>query len=150
MQTLNTTLPPIAAGVPVSAPACAFAGTGDVPFDCASATWQAAAAPKAEDADPAIWQRPTYLAGGLAVLLLLLGAGLWWWRRRVRRRVERDRDGGSAGGSASGSAGRVGDGSGVEHQEAGRGWSTGRWRGTGRSETGGGRRGWRRGTAWRR
>lgn len=90
MQTLNTTLPATPAGVPVSAPACAFAGTGDIPFDCASATWQAGGTPRIEDADPAIWQRPAYLIGGIAVLVLLLAAGLWWWRRRVRRRVDRD------------------------------------------------------------
>ncbi|RKR90673.1 hypothetical protein BDK92_5052 [Micromonospora pisi] len=97
MMTLNTALPATASGVPVSAPACAFAGTGDIPFDCASATWQAAGA-KIEEADPAIWQRPAYLFGALAVLVLLLVAGLWWWRRRVRKRV--DREGGPGGGPA--------------------------------------------------
>ncbi|MFK3980169.1 hypothetical protein ACI2K4_07260 [Micromonospora sp. NPDC050397] len=100
MQTLNTTLPPTPAGLPVSAPACAFAGTGDIPFDCASATWQAAATPKAEDADPALWQRPAYLIGALAVLVLLVVAGVWWWRRRVRRRLDRDGGAGPAGPAA--------------------------------------------------
>ncbi|MFI6760686.1 hypothetical protein ACIBF5_16290 [Micromonospora sp. NPDC050417] len=99
MMTLNTALP--ATRVPVSAPACAFAGNGDIPFDCASATWQAAGAAKIEDADPAIWQRPAYLFGALAVLVLLLVAGLWWWRRRVRRRLDRE-NGPAPGGSRPG------------------------------------------------
>jgi hypothetical protein len=85
-QTLNTALTQTPAGVPVSAPACAFAGNGDVPYDCATSTWQAGEV----KADP-VWQRPAALIGGLAVLVLVLVAAVWWWGLRVRRRTARTR-----------------------------------------------------------
>ncbi|MEU5905033.1 hypothetical protein ABZ780_11720 [Micromonospora sp. NPDC047467] len=87
--TLGTALAATAPGQALTAPACAFTSDGSRPYDCASATWQAAGTPAAEvtDAQP-LWRQTPVLLAGLAVLLLLLGAALFWvWRRRRGRRV---------------------------------------------------------------
>ncbi|MGK5443962.1 hypothetical protein ACSNN7_19385 [Micromonospora sp. URMC 105] len=85
--TLDTALAATAPGRSVTAPACAFTSDGSRPYDCATATWQAAAAPAAEveEAAPA-WRRPPILAAALAALLVLAFGGAWWWQRARRRR----------------------------------------------------------------
>ncbi|MEV4478845.1 hypothetical protein [Micromonospora coxensis] len=86
--TLDTALAVTAPGRALTAPACAFTGDGNRPYDCATATWQGAGVPAAEveEAAPA-WRRPPILAATLAGLLVLSAAGLWMWRRARRRRV---------------------------------------------------------------
>ncbi|GAB3172303.1 hypothetical protein FHX75_15202 [Micromonospora palomenae] len=85
--TLDTALAATPPGTSVTAPACAFTSDGNRPYDCATATWQAAAAPatRVEEAAPA-WRRPPILAAALAALLVIAGAGLWWGQRTRRRR----------------------------------------------------------------
>ncbi|MEV4659573.1 hypothetical protein [Micromonospora sp. NPDC049301] len=85
--TLGTALTATAPGQPMTAPACAFTSDGSRPYDCATATWQAAAtpAPKVTEAPP--WQRIPVLLAGLAVLLLLCAGVFWVWRRWRGRRV---------------------------------------------------------------
>ncbi|SCG57506.1 hypothetical protein [Micromonospora halophytica] len=87
--TLDTALAVTAPGRAVTAPACAFTGDGNRPYDCATATWQGAGVPAAEveEATPA-WRRPSILAATLVVLLMLSAAGAWAWRRARRRRAE--------------------------------------------------------------
>ncbi|MEO3924640.1 hypothetical protein ABGB07_12395 [Micromonosporaceae bacterium B7E4] len=96
---LSTTLVPPARGVDVTAPACAFVAGGDMPYDCATATWNraraAAAGPGSDDsaqaqaaASPPWWRRGTLLGTALAALVLLAAAGgALWWRRLRRRRA---------------------------------------------------------------
>ncbi|MEU8256097.1 hypothetical protein AB0C06_17765 [Micromonospora inaquosa] len=85
--TLGTALAATAPGQPLTAPTCAFTGDGSRPYDCATATWQAAATPAAEVTEAPTWRRyPVFLAG-LAVLLLIGAAVFWVWRRRRGRRV---------------------------------------------------------------
>ncbi|GAA3726555.1 hypothetical protein GCM10022225_04620 [Plantactinospora mayteni] len=96
---LTTTLVPPAAGVDVTAPACAFVAGGNMPYDCATATWnraRAAAAGSGSDdsaqaqaaASPPWWRRGALLGSALAALLLLAAAGgALSWRRRRRRRA---------------------------------------------------------------
>ncbi|MEV0808552.1 hypothetical protein [Micromonospora sp. NPDC050200] len=85
--TLDTALAATAPGTSVTAPACAYTGDGSRPYDCATATWQAAPVPaaKVEEAAP-VWRRPPILAAALAVLLVLAAGGIWWWQRARRRR----------------------------------------------------------------
>ncbi|MFF5179000.1 hypothetical protein ACFY2Q_13350 [Micromonospora sp. NPDC000316] len=87
--TLGTALTATAPGQKLTAPACAFTSDGSRPFDCASATWQAAGTPAEEvTAAQPVWRQTPVLLAGLAVLLVLLGAALFWvWRRRRGRRV---------------------------------------------------------------
>ncbi|MEU4550493.1 hypothetical protein [Micromonospora violae] len=85
--TLGTALAATAPGRPMSAPACAFTSDGSRPYDCATATWQAAAAPPAEVTEAPAWRRYPVLLAGLAVLLLISAALVWVWRRRRGRRV---------------------------------------------------------------
>ncbi|MGC4805292.1 hypothetical protein [Micromonospora sp. DT233] len=84
--TLHTALSAAAPGRALTAPACAFTSNGDRPYDCATATWHAAAPGTEVTAAPA-WRRPPVLLGALAVVLLLTLGGLWWWRRQQRRRA---------------------------------------------------------------
>ncbi|MCM0677729.1 hypothetical protein NCC78_24055, partial [Micromonospora phytophila] len=65
--TLGTALT-AAPGRPLTAPACAFAGDGRRPYDCATATWNAA--PVAAPTGPAtpLWQRTPALLAGAATL----------------------------------------------------------------------------------
>ncbi|MDW5324094.1 hypothetical protein [Plantactinospora sp. KLBMP9567] len=98
---LSTTLVPPAHGVDVTAPACAFVAGGNMPYDCATVTWNrataAAAGPGSDDsaqaqaaASPPWWRRGTLLGTALAALVLLAAAGgaLWWWRLRRRRAAD--------------------------------------------------------------
>ncbi|MFC4021368.1 hypothetical protein ACFOW4_25990 [Micromonospora sp. GCM10011542] len=86
--TLGTALTATAPGQPITAPACAFTSDGSRPYDCATATWQAAAPPAAEVTEAPAWRRIPVLLAGLAVLLLLTAGLAWiWHRRRGRRRV---------------------------------------------------------------
>ncbi|MFD2768445.1 hypothetical protein ACFSX1_30385, partial [Micromonospora eburnea] len=83
--TLNTALSTAATGQSVTAPTCAYGADGTRPYDCATATWAAPAAPAAKvTAAPPVWRRPPVLLGGLAGLLVLTPGALtwWWWRRR--------------------------------------------------------------------
>ncbi|MFC0508450.1 hypothetical protein [Micromonospora costi] len=86
VTTLNTSLAPTPAGQPMTAPACAFTSDGSRPYDCATATWNAAPAAAPRHAATPPWQRLPVQLGALAALLLLGGAGWWLWRRRARRR----------------------------------------------------------------
>ncbi|RLP92306.1 hypothetical protein EAD89_09060 [Micromonospora sp. BL4] len=85
--TLGTALAATAPGQAMTAPACAFTSDGSRPYDCATATWQAAAAPAAEVTEAPPWRRIPVLLAGLAVLLLLCAGVFWVWRRRRGRRV---------------------------------------------------------------
>lgn len=85
--TLGTALAATAPGRPLTAPACAFTSDGTRPYDCATATWNAAAAPAAEVTDAPPWRRYPVLLAGLAVLLLISAALVWVWRRRRAGRV---------------------------------------------------------------
>ncbi|MEU8287366.1 hypothetical protein AB0C01_23850 [Micromonospora sp. NPDC048905] len=85
--TLGTALATTAPGRPLTAPACAFTSDGTRPYDCATATWNAAAAPAAEVTDAPPWRRYPVLLAGLAVLLLISAALVWVWRRRRAGRV---------------------------------------------------------------
>ncbi|WP_145785132.1 hypothetical protein [Micromonospora taraxaci] len=85
--TLGTALAATAPGQPLTAPACAFTSDGTRPYDCATATWKAAAAPAAEVTEAPPWRRYPVLLAGLAVLLLISAAVVWVWRRRRGRRV---------------------------------------------------------------
>ncbi len=101
--TLRTTLALPLAEVDLAAPACAYAGNGDLPYDCATAIWDgakaAAASRRATDtavkagqpADPPSPRLAWVIISGLAALALLAGAGtgLWWARVRRRRSAER-------------------------------------------------------------
>ncbi|SCL20211.1 hypothetical protein [Micromonospora inyonensis] len=108
--TLNTALS-AAPDRPLTAPACAFDGAGDRPYDCATATWrQGAGDGGGADATP-FWQRATTaLAAGAALLPVLAGTG-WWWRRRRSRPDER----------AAGRSGTPGPGSRPDGRPDGRG-----------------------------
>ena len=72
--TLGTALAATAPGQPLTAPACAFTSDGSRPYDCATATWKAAAAPAAEVTEAPPWRRYPVLLAGLAVLLLVSAA----------------------------------------------------------------------------
>ncbi|MEH1169192.1 hypothetical protein V6V47_27805 [Micromonospora sp. CPCC 205539] len=85
--TLGTALTATAPGQPITAPACAFTSDGSRPYDCATATWHAAAAPAAEAKQAPPWQRIPVLLAGLAALLLLSAVVLVVWRLRRGRRV---------------------------------------------------------------
>ncbi|MEV4755290.1 hypothetical protein AB0J86_09285 [Micromonospora sp. NPDC049559] len=90
-KTLTTTLAAPPGPATLTAPACAFVGGGQMPFDCASATWDPTLNRPA-DAAPPWWQRPAVIGGivaGLAVLATLVGlARLVWQRRAKLRRAE--------------------------------------------------------------
>jgi hypothetical protein len=98
--TLRTTLAaPADSAVRITTPVCAYVGSGERPYACATTTWdgvRAAAAARAEGqqaragGDVPWWQSPAVVVGGLAVLALLAGAlaGLWWARIRRRRKEE--------------------------------------------------------------
>ncbi|WP_433356689.1 hypothetical protein ACQPYV_06790 [Micromonospora saelicesensis] len=103
--TLGTALAATAPGRPLTAPTCAFTSDGSRPYDCATATWQAAAAPAAEVTEAPPWRRYPVLLGGLAVLLLISAALVWVWRRRRGRRVTAAAL--STGGGAEGGRGTV-------------------------------------------
>ncbi|MGN9765821.1 hypothetical protein ACTMS2_11690 [Micromonospora sp. SD12] len=83
--TLGTALTTAAPARPLTAPACAFARDGSRPYDCATATWSAAApaaAPERTEAPP--WRRTPVLLAGLATVAVLAVGGAWTWRRRRR------------------------------------------------------------------
>lgn len=96
VATLNTTLARPPGNTALSAPACAFVANGNLPYDCATATWRpdgAAAGGSggggvaAESADSGPWWGgPTVWGGGLGLLLLLSVAAAVFWARRLRRR----------------------------------------------------------------
>ncbi|NJP30860.1 hypothetical protein [Micromonospora thermarum] len=75
-----------APGRPLTAPACAFATDGYRPYDCATATWQAATSSTATatKAEPPVWRQTTALVAGLGGLAVVALGGLWTWRRRRR------------------------------------------------------------------
>ncbi|MFG1883433.1 hypothetical protein [Micromonospora sp. NPDC049102] len=84
--TLGTALTATAPGQPLTAPACAFTSDGTRPYDCATATWQAAgAAPAAEVTEAPPWRRYPVLLAGLGILLLISAVVAWVWRRRRGR-----------------------------------------------------------------
>ncbi|SIN37566.1 hypothetical protein [Micromonospora cremea] len=85
--TLGTALTATAPGQSLTAPACAFTSDGSRPYDCATATWQAAATPAAQVTEAPPWRRIPVLLAGLAVLLLLCAGAFWVWRRQRGRRV---------------------------------------------------------------
>ncbi|MEV4120389.1 hypothetical protein [Micromonospora sp. NPDC049645] len=85
--TLGTALAATAPGRPLTAPTCAFTSDGSRPYDCATATWQAAATPVAKVTEAPPWRRYPVLLAGLAVLLLISAVLVWVWRRRRGRRV---------------------------------------------------------------
>ncbi|WP_406077086.1 hypothetical protein [Micromonospora sp. NBC_00858] len=85
--TLGTALTATAPGQPLTAPACAFTSDGSRPYDCGTATWQAAAPPPAKVTETPPWQRIPVLLAGAAILLLLSAGLVWVWRRRRGRRV---------------------------------------------------------------
>lgn len=103
--TLGTALAATAPGRPLTAPTCAFTSDGSRPYDCATATWRAAAAPAAEVDEAPPWRRYPVLLAGLAVLLLISAALVWVWRRRRGRRVTAAAL--STGGGAEGGRGTV-------------------------------------------
>ncbi|MEH0840967.1 hypothetical protein V6U81_01045 [Micromonospora sp. CPCC 205711] len=85
--TLDTALAATAPGQALTAPACAFTSDGSRPYDCATATWQAApASPAAQVTPTPTWRRTPVLAAALAALLVLAAGGIWWWQRARRRR----------------------------------------------------------------
>ncbi|MGW4498861.1 hypothetical protein ACWENR_09595 [Micromonospora sp. NPDC004336] len=83
--TLGTTLTTAAPDRPLTAPACAFARDGSRPYDCGTATWNAAAPAAAQETPqtPA-WRRTPVLLAGLATVAVLAIGGVWTWRRRRR------------------------------------------------------------------
>ncbi|WP_341719495.1 hypothetical protein QQG74_07080 [Micromonospora sp. FIMYZ51] len=83
--TLGTTLRTAAAQQPLTAPACAFAGDGRQPYDCASATWTSPQAATNESQQPSGWrgQVPALLIGAVAALMLAI-VGFVTWRRNRR------------------------------------------------------------------
>ncbi|WP_422752927.1 hypothetical protein [Micromonospora sp. WMMD708] len=85
-RTLDTALAAAAPGQALTAPACAYAGDGEQPYDCATATWHSAATPEAFVPATPTWRQPPILLGAALVVLALLAGALWWWRR-ARRRV---------------------------------------------------------------
>ncbi|MER5333887.1 hypothetical protein [Micromonospora sp. NPDC002717] len=87
--TLGTTLTTAAPDRPLTAPACAFARDGSRPYDCATATWNAAAPAAAakETPETPAWRRTPVLLAGLATVAVLALGGVWTWRRRRRRPV---------------------------------------------------------------
>ncbi|MEU6077097.1 hypothetical protein [Micromonospora sp. NPDC047074] len=83
--TLGTALSTAPQGRPLTAPACAFDREGNRPYDCATATWKAAAPAAApERAEPPPWRRTPVLLAGLATVAVLAAGGVWTWRRRRR------------------------------------------------------------------
>lgn len=74
-----------APGRPLTAPACAFATDGERPYDCATATWQAASAPTTRAEEPPAWRQPAALLAGLGGVAVVAVGGLWTWRRRRRQ-----------------------------------------------------------------
>ncbi|MGC4771203.1 hypothetical protein ACLQ25_19800 [Micromonospora sp. DT44] len=86
--TLGTALTATAPGQPLTAPACAFTSDGSRPYDCATATWQAAAAaPAAKATEGPPWRRYPVLLAGLGILLLISAVVARVWRRRRGGRV---------------------------------------------------------------
>jgi hypothetical protein len=95
--TVRTELAQNPPDMPVTAPACAFAGDGELPYDCASATWQPARFNAATASTSPWWRRPPALLAGLAVLLLVAGTAAgwaWWRRRRAQRTADADAEAG--------------------------------------------------------
>lgn len=84
-RTLDTALAATAPGQALTAPACAYTGDGDQPYDCATATWRSAVTPEAAVPATPTWRQPPILLGAALVVLALLAGGLWWWQRARRR-----------------------------------------------------------------
>ncbi|MEU6205361.1 hypothetical protein ABZ814_17475 [Micromonospora musae] len=84
VTTLNTSLAQSPTSQPMTAPACAFTSDGRRPYDCATATWNAAAGPSAKETATPAWQRPVLIGVPIAVVLLGAATGWWLWRRRRR------------------------------------------------------------------
>ncbi|WP_091435455.1 hypothetical protein [Micromonospora yangpuensis] len=87
--TLHTALRTTGPDRPLTAPTCAYALNGNQPYDCATATWNGAAAGATGSEAVPPWRRVPVLLGALAAVLALAGAGvgLWWWQRRRRLRA---------------------------------------------------------------
>ncbi|GAB3153884.1 hypothetical protein GCM10027290_47510 [Micromonospora sonneratiae] len=97
-MSLTTVLAPTVDSTPVTAPACAFAIGGDTPYDCATATWDAAVMNPAAPAPPPWWRHPAVLGGAVVALLVLavlswLGYRIWNRRTILRRAASRQRSG---------------------------------------------------------
>ena len=82
--TLGTTLATAAPDRPLTAPACAFDIAGSRPYDCATATWNAAPAPAKRAEETPVWRRPTALLAGLGGVAVVAVGGIWLVRRRRR------------------------------------------------------------------
>ncbi|MGI5213600.1 hypothetical protein [Plantactinospora sp. CA-290183] len=105
---LTSTLGPPGNGADITAPACAYVANGTVPYDCATATWNATNAGAGAGGGTSVraepgpslpwWRRSTVLGALAAVLVLLAAAAYLTWRRRGRRR-------GAAGRANTGPAG---------------------------------------------
>ncbi|RKN49384.1 hypothetical protein [Micromonospora endolithica] len=82
--TLATTLTTATPDQPHTAPACAFDGAGNRPYDCATATWNAAPAAVERAPQTPVWRRPAVLLAGLGGVVVLALGGIWLFRRRRR------------------------------------------------------------------
>ena len=94
-MTLTTALSAAPGATGLAAPACAFALGQELPYDCASATWNA---PVVRRAGPPWWRQPAFIGGVLGALVLLAAVG-WIWllvrrrRHKLRRAESRQRSG---------------------------------------------------------
>ncbi|SCG37617.1 hypothetical protein [Micromonospora inositola] len=106
--TLNTALTMTAPGRPVTAPACAYGTDGTRPYDCATATWNAAPVPAAKVTAAPAWRRPPVLLAALAAILVITVGALWWWWQRRRQRASAAPGGATPTMAGASPAGRTG------------------------------------------
>jgi hypothetical protein len=97
-MTLTTTIAAAPGAAKLTAPACAFADGQDMPYDCASATWDAARVRPAGPGPTPWWRTPAFL-GGAPAALVVIAALAWLWRalrqrrKKLRRAESRQRSG---------------------------------------------------------